>query len=136
MVTAFFVYGTLRRGHSRQSLWPARPISIQAAVARGTLYGRYDYPALTAGDDPVLGELWDFAAADVPEVIAVLDRIEGTNQPGQADLYHRIVQEICDTAGTPLGQAYVYVYARDPIEDAFAKIQKSDDGQVQWLPVE
>ena len=135
MNTAVFVYGTLKRGQCRSGLWPAEPLSIQAAWTRGTLFGRSDYPAMTAGADRVLGELWSFIEDDVPRVITVLDQIEGTNQPGRADLYVRVQADTWDLQDRPLKIANVYHYACDPIDHGFVRLQPEGEQFVQWPAV-
>lgn len=86
---AFFVYGTLKRGECRQAAWPALPLSIEPGYVRGTLYDLGPYPALVAGDDWILGEVWRFASASLDAVRATLDAIEVYGQPDEPDLYLR-----------------------------------------------
>lgn len=133
MIRCIFVYGTLKRGQCREPLWPAVPTGVQPAWTRGTLHGRADYPAMTAGEDRVLGERWEFAPEDVPLVIAALDRIEGANQPGLHDLYHRVTTELFSVDGQPLGTAFGYHYATEPANDGFQRLTPAGgDGFVQW----
>jgi gamma-glutamylcyclotransferase (GGCT)/AIG2-like uncharacterized protein YtfP len=132
MITAVFVYGTLKRGQCRSGLWPAQPLSVQAAWTRGTLFERSDYPAMTAGEDRVLGELWCFDGADITRVLETLDQIEGTNQPGQGDLYVRSEVDTWDLTDQPLESANVYHYATDPTSDGFTRLEPSDDAFARW----
>lgn len=132
MITAVFVYGTLKRGQCRSELWPAQPLSVQAAWTRGTLFGRRDYPAMTAGSDRVLGELWKFRADDIARVLETLDEIEGASQPGQKDLYARIEVETWDLTDQPLENANVYHYAIDPTSDGFVRLEPGEDGFARW----
>lgn len=126
VLNTFFVYGTLKRGQCRSALWPCPPVTVRPAWTRGHLYGRHDYPAMTAGDDAVMGECWEFADVDVPAVITALDAIEGTNQPGEPDLYHRVITEVFDAPGRPIGNAYTYHYATDPADDGFRRVQADE----------
>ena len=133
MTTAIFVYGTLKRDQCRCRLWPAEPVSVQQAWSRGTLFGRQDYPAMTAGEDRVLGELWKFRERDLPRVLDALDQIEGTNLVGQEDLYRRAVVETWSLDDQLLENAYVYHYATDPCVDGFAELRPADTHSfVQW----
>lgn len=132
MITAVFVYGTLKRGQCRSGLWPAEPLSVQEAWTLGSLFGRADYPAMIAGTDRVLGELWHFAEADIPHVIETLDQIEGTNQPGQDDLYIRREVETWDLQDHSLRIASVYHYAVDPTEHGFVRIKSDHRRFAQW----
>jgi gamma-glutamylcyclotransferase (GGCT)/AIG2-like uncharacterized protein YtfP len=134
MTTAVFVYGTLKQGQCREHHWPHRPRSIQAAWVAGTLYTRHDYPAMRRGDDRVLGEFWQFDPAAIPAVLATLDQVEGTNQPGQPDLYQRFVAPVIGLDGRPLGNAWCYRYAIDPTGDGFTPVKPPADGDdfVRW----
>ena len=132
MTASVFVYGTLKRGQCRVSLWPVEPLSIQIGSVRGALYSRADYPAMTVGDDCVIGELWRFDQDSIPAVLETLDQIEGTNQPGQKDLYSRIITEVMSVDGVSLGQAWSYRYASDPLDDGFVRIHAIAGGAISW----
>jgi gamma-glutamylcyclotransferase (GGCT)/AIG2-like uncharacterized protein YtfP len=124
-----FVYGTLKRGEARVRFWPRRPQVIEPATVRGELYDLGDYPALIAGDDVVAGEVWQFAAADLPETLAVLDRIEGyANRPD--DLYRREVIDCSTPAGTV--SAWTYRYARLDRPQPSQRIAPDLDGLCRW----
>ncbi len=131
MTNAVFAYGTLKRGQCRASLWPARPLSIQPAHSQGQLYGRPDYPAMTSGDDQVHGELWMFDPDDMTRVLDRLDEIEGTNQPGQPDLYLRVQIDVLLFGSDKPISAWTYHYASDPSLDGFELLVSNGDG-VQW----
>ncbi len=132
MITSVFVYGTLKRGQCRESLWPVQPITIREGSTRGKLYGRDDYPAMTPGEDRVAGELWLFAPEQIERVLETLDQIEGTNQPNQPDLYHRVATEVHAAAGTSLGMAWTYHYATAPEADGFEAIHASSSVPARW----
>ncbi len=127
----FFVYGTLKRGQCRESLWPVRPVKVQEAWVRGCLYGRSDYPALLPGEGRVEGELWECPAEEIHRVLAVLDEIEGTDGNGPGDLYHRHVVDVF-AGDQEVIRAYTYFYHRDPIADGFRRV--SEAGGVQVWP--
>jgi len=141
----FFVYGTLCRGQCRQHCWPKTPDWIASAWVRGTLFGRQDYPSLRPGDDRVLGECWAFPESDSESVLNVLDAIEGTNQPGQPNLYDRVQMEVhlLETPSWRPGSqarpphtdsvaAFGYHYATDPTEDGFRPMHPDSTGVVRW----
>ncbi len=133
MIQAVFVYGTLKQGQCRFRLWPSEPQSIVPAWTRGSLFGRRDYPAMVAGEDRVIGELWRFEQADVQRVLTTLDEIEGTNQPEMEDLYVRVEIEAWSLDDRPLEPAYAYHYATDPAADGFIRLQPhGNDASVQW----
>lgn len=130
-----FVYGTLQTGQVRESLWPCAASEIRTAWTRGRLYHRPDYPAMLPGHDRVWGEVWRFTAGEMPEVLRVLDEIEGAGQPGQADLYRRVAVETFGPNGQTLGSAFAYHYARSPQADGFVRVESSaGDDTVAWPP--
>ena len=126
MIRQFFVYGTLKRGQRNESIWPHRPVAVHDCWVTGQLMGRSDYPAMIAGEDHVLGELWSFGDSDVPDVIAQLDRLEGTSGNQPDDLYHRILVSTFDLDDNPLGEAYTYHYVPDPIMHGFVRIEAGE----------
>jgi gamma-glutamylcyclotransferase (GGCT)/AIG2-like uncharacterized protein YtfP len=132
MIHAVFVYGTLKRGQCRGGLWPAEPVLVRDAWIRGDLFGRHDYPALTAGQNRVIGELWSFRPEDIDRVLRTVDEIEGTNQPGQPDLYARVPVETWDLDRRQLSQAYTYRYATNPVDDGFVMLHPDEEGWVGW----
>ena len=133
--TAVFVYGTLKRGQCREAMWPERPIRILEACVRGKLYNRSDYPAMTPGQDCVMGEVWEFDDALMPVVLHTLDQIEGTNQPGFDNLYQRVIVEIMSLDDHPLGRAYTYHYATDPESEGFERISPRIAGDYVAWPI-
>jgi gamma-glutamylcyclotransferase (GGCT)/AIG2-like uncharacterized protein YtfP len=106
-----FVYGTLKTNQCRATCWPAAPISVRVAWTHGRLYDLGPYPALARGEDRVLGELWHFTPTEMDTVFATLDRIEGTNQPGETNEYNREIVIVHLEDGSQLS-ASTYFYAR------------------------
>lgn len=76
---------------------------------------------MIGGTDQVLGELWTFENVDVEKVIQALDRLEGTNQPGQDDLYRRVVSAAYNLEHQRMTEAYLYLYEADPSQDGFTR---------------
>ena len=125
-----FVYGTLKAHEARAHKWPRIPLRIEPAVVRGALYDLGPYPALTDGDDSVLGELWHMAAGHMEETIAALDQIEcfGVDE---VDLYVRRVVPVTLANGA-VHQAYSYLIA-DPASLSRAKrIKPNGAGYCIW----
>lgn len=50
LITDLFVYGTLKRGQCRETMWPRPPVSVRPAFIRGRLYDLGPYPAIWCGD--------------------------------------------------------------------------------------
>lgn len=127
MITDFFVYGTLKRGECRESMWPRKPLRIREAFIQARLYDLGAYPAIRVdevdgdvvdhdkafgGDwDWVSGEVWSFDRIDVPATLIALDEIEVTNQRGYRNLYDQVLVRAYDRPGSRtsrLALAYQY----------------------------
>ncbi len=76
-----FVYGTLKRGYLRESIWPKTPSMVTPAVIRADLYDLGPYPQ-SRRRGWVKGELWHFNPCEMDLTLAVLDEAEGFNQAG------------------------------------------------------
>jgi gamma-glutamylcyclotransferase (GGCT)/AIG2-like uncharacterized protein YtfP len=88
-ISAFFVYGTLKRSHLRGGLWPRSPLQVHKAIIQANLFDLGPYPAATEGDHWVLGELWIMRQQDMPSTIQALDQIEGYDEFKQENEYVR-----------------------------------------------
>lgn len=109
-----FVYGTLKRGQSRETCWPKPPQLIQDAWTLGKLIDLGPYPALLAGGDRVLGELWSFTREDIAQVFTVLDQVEVTNQPGIPNEYDRVqVRVTLGDGNSVMASTYRYSSSED-----------------------
>lgn len=130
-----FVYGTLKRGQCREDCWPVTPVYVESAWALGSLWDLGPYPALLRGHDRVKGELWSFELGDVPHVLAVLDQIEVTNQPGLPNEYDRVPWRVTGWTQGPL-VASTYRYADSSIANLLKPMVAGVfiDGQrfVEW----
>jgi gamma-glutamylcyclotransferase (GGCT)/AIG2-like uncharacterized protein YtfP len=63
------------------------------------------------GEDRVAGQVWSFRESDLEQTLKVLDRIEGTNQPGAANDYDRC-QVIANLASDEQLLADAYLFAK------------------------
>ena len=127
--SSVFVYGTLKRGESREQAWPLTPQRVSRARIKAQLYDLGRYPAIVRGDDWVLGECWEFLPRDITATLDVLDQIEGY-QNSAGDLYRRLIvpcwdcwqldrgpdsqpgqTEAPEESSSPDNQAGVFVYA-------------------------
>ncbi|MEQ1825935.1 MAG: gamma-glutamylcyclotransferase family protein, partial [Pirellula sp.] len=119
LISAFFVYGTLKRGQLRGKLWPREPLCVTPGLIQADLFDLGPYPAAAHGSQWLLGELWQFKATDMPATIANLDRIEGCSALGKENEYVREVVRVqmvsaeCDIGMAEM-EAYVY-FISNPI---------------------
>lgn len=128
-IDAVFVYGTLKRGQCRETMWPETPSRVDDGWVTGDLYGRPDYPALMPGEFRVRGELWRFAPHQMSSVLATLDAIEGTTDNAAGDLYHRLNTDVFDLQGTHSAKAFTYRYNGDVDADGFTRLPIIDGFQ-------
>ena len=92
------------------------------------------------GNDRVVGECWRFAPEQIDEILVVLDQIEGTDQPGSANLYDRVVTEVyrletgvADPADAErIGIAWGYHYSMPPERDGFVCVVAGEMSFVRW----
>jgi len=108
--TAFFVYGTLKRGQLNCSLIEPHARRIEHAYVRGQLFDVGLFPALVEGEGTVQGELVHLRAIDMPHLLSVIDRLEDfrPEDPGGSMYVRRIVE--VTTASHHLVPAYAYFY--------------------------
>lgn len=110
-----FVYGTLRVGmYNYDKYYKEHDSFRRNAYVKGRLYtirGK-DYPALTEGDQMILGEIHE-----VPDQVQdEVDLMEGFFGEGNIENeYDKIVSEIYDADGTVIDHLPVYFYnVRNP----------------------
>lgn len=126
---SIFVYGTLKRGQSRETCWPRKPRSIESATVRGTLFDLGPYPGLIEGQDVIVGEAWQFAETDMPATLATLDEIEDFhNSPD--DEYRRVIVE-CMVKDKVVA-AWTYQYARGAALATAQRIAPNANGLCEW----
>lgn len=128
-----FVYGTLQRGECREGCWPFPPQRVERARIRAQLFDLGEYPAMTAGDDWVLGECWQLASDEMARTLSVLDEIEGyTDSPD--DLFRRQVVD-CVLLGAEVemeGLAYAYFFAQPDHLSQIGRRILPVDGLCRW----
>lgn len=125
-----FVYGTLQRGEERAHHWPHAPLSIVMAEIRAELWHLGTYPAIIAGNDRVVGELWQLRPNEMERTLAVLDEVECYGQEG-VDLYVRRAVECLTQTGEKIA-AYTYYLADEAAARSCQYIGPGKDGLCRW----
>ena len=122
LISAVFVYGTLKKGQCREQCWPVAPLETVKAWTFGELYDTGPYPALFPGHDLVAGEIWRFPCNEIDGVLRELDEIE-EYRPGReaTNLYNRRVIECTDHSGA-VHRAHGYLYARSAEKNFFKRV--------------
>src|SRR3954463_2314207 len=107
-VGAFFVYGTLTRGHANYPLMAPAARAAESATARGLLFDHGPFPALVEGEGRVRGELVTLDPAGLAVALPIVDRLEDFRPADPAgSMYLRRVVEV-ETAGGGRVPAYAY----------------------------
>lgn len=143
----FFVYGTLKRGECRASLWPRLPQDVRPAFVRGRLFDLGPYPALWCGDadaevgtdwDWVEGEVWTIAADDMEATVHRLDQIEVTDQPGCENEYDRILVRAHESPGSATSVlAFAYQYSTgQQLPDSIRVVAYGENRVARWPALE
>lgn len=133
MIQTVFVYGTLKVGEERESCWPRPPLAVRAATTSGQLYDLGPYPAMLAGEDRVLGELWFLRPEDVDVTLRVLDEVECYGVE-DVDLYVRQCIECRTLDDGSLHAAYAYFLADAAEAQRHPRLTPRPDGLVAWQP--
>lgn len=110
-LTAFFAYGTLKRGFCREKCWPKPAKKVKKGWIRGKLFDLGPYPGLAEGMEWVEGELWVMSPDDMNATIQELDVVEGYHQDTDEDLYTRKTVEVLLEDGSK-SLAYTYYFNR------------------------
>lgn len=107
---ALFVYGTLKRGQLNFPLLAPHARAIAPATTRGYLHDLGLYPAMSAGEGTVRGELVRLDPADLPAVLAVIDRLEDyrPDDPAGSMYLRRVVAVELADGGWERAHAYFY----------------------------
>jgi gamma-glutamylcyclotransferase (GGCT)/AIG2-like uncharacterized protein YtfP len=92
------VYGTLRRGGSREGMLRDARFLEKTALPGLVLHRLGGYPGAVPGDGTVVAELYELPH---PSMLEFLDGVEGVHE--SPPLFVR----------TRLGDAWIYLYARD-----------------------
>lgn len=109
-----FVYGTLKKGESREPALRQFAVKwVRAAILGFNIYDLGAFPAIDHSEngDQVFGELVECHNPD--RVLEVLDNIEGYYGPGhERNLYNREVVTAIQLSDGVRVPAFTYVFAR------------------------
>ncbi|HEY9886820.1 MAG TPA: gamma-glutamylcyclotransferase family protein [Candidatus Obscuribacterales bacterium] len=112
-----FVYGTLKPGEAYFSTFCEPYVTAAVpAIAQGDLWHLpQGYPAMTAGDRWVTGTLLTLGDE---AAIAPLDEFEDYDpaRPAPENQYVRHLRPVFDLAHHPQGEAWLYLMARDRVQ--------------------
>lgn len=114
MPEAIFVYGTLKTGECRETVFKdylKKGFEVIPASIKGDLYNLGPFPAILHGDNTIHGEIIiPIDSNEMENIIRVLDRIEGYYGEGHNNLYNREVV-LADMSEKTQIEAITYFFA-------------------------
>lgn len=114
----FFVYGSLREGFFNYDKYLAGKVSEKkdARLENMRLYHMpyKGYPAITPGEDVILGEIMVINEDDYEATMKAMDEMEGfISENNPENEYHKVVLEVENLQTEEKEKCYVYFYNKD-----------------------
>lgn len=95
------------------------------------------YPAITYGEDTVLGEIMVINEIDYDETIKAIDEMEGFVSENNPDNeYHKVILEVEDIQTKEKEKCFVYFYNKNKDKDFDSKAIYVSDGDWQKYMLE
>lgn len=113
-----FVYGSLREGFFNYNKYLAGKVveKKDASLENMRLYHMpyKGYPAITPGNDKVLGEIMVINEEEYDETVRAMDEMEGfISENNPENEYHKVVLEVKDLQTNENEKCFVYFYNKD-----------------------
>ena len=113
-----FVYGSLREGFFNYDKYLAGKVveKKDAILENMRLYNMpyKGYPAITPGNDKVLGEIMVINEEEYDETVKDMDEMEGfISENNPENEYHKIVLEVKNLQTNEKEKCFVYFYNKD-----------------------
>ncbi len=121
----FFVYGSLREGFFNYDKYLAGKVleKKDARLENMRLYHMpyKGYPAITPGEDVILGEIMVINEDDYESTMKAMDEMEGfISENNPENEYHKIILEVENIQTKEKEKCYVYFYNKDK-DDIFER---------------
>lgn len=113
-----FVYGSLREGFFNYDKYlDGKVVKKEDAMLKGMkLYHMpyKGYPAITPGNDNILGEIMVINEDDYEETVKAMDEMEGFISENNPDNeYHKVILEVENLQTNEIEKCFVYFYNKD-----------------------
>ena len=114
----FFVYGSLREGFFNYDKYLAGKVlkKMDAKLNNMKLYHMpyKGYPAITPGDNVILGEIMVISEDVYEETMKAMDEMEGfISENNPENEYHKIILEVENLETKEKEKCFVYFYNKD-----------------------
>ncbi|WP_297136253.1 gamma-glutamylcyclotransferase family protein [Terrisporobacter sp.] len=121
----FFVYGSLREGFFNYDKYLAGKVleKKDARLENMRLYHMpyKGYPAITPGEDVILGEIMVINEDDYESTMKAMDEMEGfISENNPENEYHKIILEVENIQNKEKEKCYIYFYNKDK-DDIFER---------------
>ena len=113
-----FVYGSLREGFFNYNKYLDGKVkdNREAKLENMSLYHMdyKGYPAITYGEDTILGEIITINESDYESTMKAMDEMEGfISESNPENEYHKILLEVEDIHTNKKEKCFVYFYNKD-----------------------
>lgn len=128
-----FVYGSLREGFFNYDKYLAGKVSEKkdAKLENMKLYHMEykGYPAITHGDETIIGEIMTINEADYESTMKAMDKMEGfVSENNPENEYHRVILDVENLHTNEKEKCFVYFYNKDKDIDFEEKAQHIPSG--------
>lgn len=113
-----FVYGSLREGFFNYNKYLEGKVSNKKEAKLENMKLHHipykGYPAITHGNDTILGEIMVINEDDYEETVKAMDEMEGFISENNPDNeYHKVILDVEDITTNTKEKCFVYFYNKD-----------------------
>ena len=113
-----FVYGSLREGFFNYNKYLEGKVSNKKEAKLENMKLHHmpykGYPAITHGNDTILGEIMVINEDDYEETVKAMDEMEGFISENNPDNeYHKVILDVEDITTNKKEKCFVYFYNKD-----------------------
>ena len=113
-----FVYGSLREGFFKYNKYLEGIVSNKKEAKLENMKLHHmpykGYPAITHGNDTILGEIMVINEDDYEETVKAMDEMEGFISENNPDNeYHKVILDVEDITTNTKEKCFVYFYNKD-----------------------
>lgn len=113
-----FVYGSLREGFFNYNKYLEGKVSNKKEAKLENMKLHHmpykGYPAITHGNDTILGEIMVINEDDYEETVKAMDEMEGfISENNPENEYHKVILDVEDITTNKKEKCFVYFYNKD-----------------------
>ena len=128
-----FVYGSLREGFFNYNKYLEGKVSNKKEAKLENMKLHHmpykGYPAITHGNDTILGEIMVINEDDYEETVKAMDEMEGFISENNPDNeYHKVILDVEDITTNTKEKCFVYFYNKDKDKEFDSKSIYTSNG--------